>query len=156
MNLMSEIYGFISSQEKNEKMKDLVANLKEGVDTLGEMAAFFAKCGKEGKFLVPVGNAYPFLNLMATVLASWMLVWQASIASEKLDAMANEKGADPSDWGKWAEFIKDNADAAFYSGKITSAKYFVNNVLPETYAIARAIKNEDLSIMEIAEESFAF
>ncbi len=156
MNLMSEIYGFISGQDGNEKMKDLVDKFKEGVDTLGEIAAFFAKCGKEGKFLVPVGNAYPFLNLMATVLAAWMLVWQASIASEKLDALAKEKGANPSDWGKWAEFIKDNADAAYYSGKVAAAKYFVNNVLPEIYSIATAIKTEDLSIMEIAEESFAF
>jgi len=155
-SLLGEMYSFIAENEGDEKMKDLVAKLKDGVNVLAEMGAFFAKCGKEGKFLVPVGNAYPFLNLMATVLSSWMLVWQASIASTKLDTLAKEKGADPSDWVKWAEFLKDNTDAAYYSGKIAAAKYFVNNVLPEADAIATAIKTEDLTIMEIAEESFAF
>ncbi len=156
MSLLGEMYSFIAENEGDEKMKDLVAKLKDGVNVLAEIGAFFAKCGKEGKFLVPVGNAYPFLNLMSTVLSSWMLVWQASIASKKLDVMAKEKGADPSDWVKWAEFIKDNTDAAYYSGKIAAAKYFVNNILPEADAIATAIKTEDLTIVEIAEESFAF
>jgi hypothetical protein len=92
---------------------------------------------------------------MAIVLSSWMLAWQASIAQSKLDALAKEKGAEPTDWAKWAEFIKDSPDAAFYSGKVAAAKYYINNVLPEVYGIAKAIKTEDLSIMEIATESFA-
>jgi alkylation response protein AidB-like acyl-CoA dehydrogenase len=154
ISLIVEMNNFIAKEGNNEKLKDLVEKLKVGVDTLSEIGGFFAQCGKEGKFLVPVGNAYPFLNLMATVVSSWMLVWQASIAQNKLDALAKEKGADPTDWVKWAEFIKDNPDAAFYSGKISAAKYFVNNVLPEVDAIAKAIKTEDLSIMEIATESF--
>ena len=155
-NLLGEMYGFISDKGNNEKLKDLVDKLKGGVDLLAGLGGFFAQCGKEGKFLVPVGNAYPFLNLMAIVITSWLLVWQASIAQEKLDVLAKDKGADPSDWVKWADFIKDNTDAAFYTGKLASAKYYINHVLPETEAIEKAIRSEDLSIMEISEESFAF
>jgi hypothetical protein len=155
-SLMGEMYAFLAANEKNKKVGDLVAKLKTAVDTLSEIAGFFATCGKEGKFLVPVGNAYPFLNLIATVLLGWFLAWQAVIASEKLDALATEKGVDPSDWGAWATFMGDNADAAFYSGKVAAAKYFINNILPEVGAIADAIKSEDMSIMEISENSFAF
>ena len=154
--LLGEMYAFLSANEKNKRVKDLVAKLKVSVDTLSELAGFFAQCGKEGKFLVPVGNAYPFLNLFAMVLSGWMLTWQAAIASEKLDGLAKEKGADPSDWGAWATFMNDNTDAAFYAGKVSAAKYFINNVLPEVGAIAEAIKSEDMSIMEISENSFAF
>jgi len=155
-SLLGEMYAFLAAQEKNKKVKDLVAKLKVSVDTLAEIAGFFATCGKEGKFLVPVGNAYPFLNLIATVLSAWMLTWQAAVASEKLDALAKEKGADPSDWEAWAAFMSDNTDAAFYAGKVSAAKYFINNVLPEVGALADAIKSEDMSIMEISENSFAF
>jgi hypothetical protein len=154
--LLGEMHAFIAAEKDNAKLKDLVAKLKEGVDVLADLGGFFAQCGKEGKFLVPVGNAYPFLNLAATVLSAWMLVWQAAIAQKKLDALAKEKGVEPTDWVKWAEFIKDNTNAAFYAGKVSSAKYFVNNILPEVEATATAIKSEDLSIMEIPEESFAF
>ncbi len=155
-NLIGEINGFIKEAQNNGRVSDIVVKLKEGVSTLIDIGEFFSRCGKEGKFLVPIGNAYPFLNLMATIVLSWMLAWQAKIAVEKLDALIKEKGADPNDWVKWAEFLKDNRDAAFYSGKLAAAKYFINNVMPKAEAIAKAIKTEDLSIMEIAEDSFAF
>ena len=155
VNLVGEMNSFIKEMDGNENLKDLTAKLKVGVDTLAEIGGFFAKCGKEGKFLVPIGNAYPFLDLVAVVMSAWMLLWQAKIASEKLDLLIKEKGVDPTDWTKWAEFINGNPDAAFYYGKIASAKYFINNVLPKADAIAKAIKTEDLSIMEIAEASFA-
>ena len=93
--------------------------------------------------------------MMAHVVSAYMLVWQAAIAKDKLDALAKTAGADPADWGKWAAFIKDNADAAFYVGKISSAKYFIFNVLPRIDSYATAIKSKDLSIMEIPAESFA-
>ncbi len=34
-------------------------------------------------------------------------------------------------------------------------RYFIKNVLPEAEAAAKAIKSENLSIMEIVDESFA-
>jgi hypothetical protein len=36
-----------------------------------------------------------------------------------------------------------------------SARYFIKNVLPEADAAAKAIKSEDLSVIEIVDESFA-
>jgi len=155
MALLGDMYGFISAQSNNAKIKDLVDALKKAVDLLADMASFFVTCGKEGNFMVPVTNAYPFLNLMAHVISAYMLVWQASIASKKLDALAKEAGADPSDWVKWAAFIKDNADAAFYAGKLSTTKYFIYNVLPKINSYAEAIKSKDMSVMEIPIESFA-
>ena len=92
---------------------------------------------------------------MAIVVSSWMLTWQAAIAQKRLDALSAEKGVDPSDWGRWAGFIAENQDASFFAGKITTAKFYLNHVLPEADAIAEAIRSEDLSIMEMAESSFA-
>jgi alkylation response protein AidB-like acyl-CoA dehydrogenase len=155
MALMGDMYGFITAQSGNDKIKDLLDPLKAAVDLLAEIATFFVTCGKEGNFLVPVGNAYPFLNMMAHVISAYMLVWQASIAKDKLDALAKAAGADPSDWGKWAAFIADNADAAYYVGKVSTAKYFIFNVLPRIDSYATAIKSKDMSIMEIPAESFA-
>jgi hypothetical protein len=92
---------------------------------------------------------------MAIVVSSWMLVWQAAIAQRKLDALAAEKSADPGDWEQWARFLADVPDASFYAGKVTTAKFYLNHVLPEAEAIAKAIRTEDMSIMEMAESSFA-
>ncbi len=108
------------------------------MNTLAEVAMLFAASGKAGKFMIPVANATPFLMLMGQVVMAWMLLWQAGVAKEKLAA--------PDGGG---------ADRAFYEGKVASARYFIKHVLPEVDAAAKAIKSEDLSMMEIADEAFA-
>ncbi len=154
MNLLGEMNATIARCKDNPALSDLAGDVQGAVNTLADVGLFFAKCGKEGKFLVPVGHAYPFLMMMGKIISGWILLWGAGVAKEKLDALSKEKGVDPSDQAKWTDFIKNNKDAAFYAGKIASARYFIKNVLPEVDAAARAIKSEDLSIMEIAEESF--
>ncbi|MBN1636494.1 MAG: acyl-CoA dehydrogenase [Deltaproteobacteria bacterium] len=153
MSLLGEMNATVASNK--EALPDLAGDLQAAVNALAEVGMFFAKCGKEGKFFIPLSNAYPFLTMLGQICMAWFLLWQAGIAKEKLDALSQAKGVDQSDAAKWAEFIKDNKDAAFYTGKVTTAKYFIKNVLPEIDGHVKAIKSEDLSIMEMAEESFA-
>ncbi len=155
MNLLMEMGGTVAKYKEIPGLSDLAEDVQAGVNLLGEMGLFFANCGKEGKFMVPVGHAYPFLMMMGKIVSAWLLLWQAGIAREKLDALAKESGVDPSDKAGWAGFVKDNKDAAFYEGKVLSARYFIKNVLPEADVAAKAIKSEDLSILEIIDESFA-
>jgi len=129
--------------------------MQDAVNKLGETALFFGKCGKEGKYLIPVGNAYPFLMMMGKVVSGWLLLWQAGIAKEKLDVLCGEKEIDATDKEVISSLAKDNKDAAFYSGKLASTRYFIKNVLPEVDAAVKAIKSEDLSIMDIPDEGFA-
>jgi hypothetical protein len=155
MNLMMEMGATVAKYGSREGLQDLAADVQASVNVLGEMGLFFAKCGKAGKFMIPVGNAYPFLMMMGKVVSGWLLLWQAGVAKEKLDGLSKAKGVSASDGAAWAAFIRDNRDAAFYEGKVLSARYFIKNVLPEIEATAKAIKSEDLSIINIAEESFA-
>jgi alkylation response protein AidB-like acyl-CoA dehydrogenase len=155
IDFIDEMRRVVAQYAPDGALSDLVGKLKRAIGLLSETSGFFAKCSIEGKFLIPIGNAYPFLNLMAIVISSWMLVWQASLAEKKLGALVTEKSIDPNNWEQWARFIADNPDASFYAGKITTAKFYLNHVLPEADAIAQAIRSEDMSIMEMAESSFA-
>jgi hypothetical protein len=155
MNLIGEINATIATYRDNPELKDLAEDVQHAVSTLGETGFFFAQCAGEGNFLLPVNNAYPFLMMMGKVIAGWFLLWEAGVAKEKLDTLAQEKGAAPSDRTQWEAFMKENKDAAFYAGKIFSARYFIKNVLPEAAAAAQGIKSKDMSITDIAEESFA-
>jgi len=137
MNLLGEMNGTIAKYQGIESLKDLAADVQAAVNSLAEVGMFFANCAKEGKFLVPIAHAYPFLTMVGKIVSGWLLFWQAGIATEKLDGMD-----------------KSNKDFAFYTGKVLSAKYFIKNVLPEAEAATKAIKSEDLSVVEIPEESF--
>ena len=105
--------------------------------------------------MVPVSHAYPFLMMMGKVVSGWLLLWQAGIAQEKLAVLGKEKGVAPADTVARKEFIKNNRNAAFYAGKVAGARFFIKNILPEVDAAAKAIKSEDLSMVDIATESFA-
>ena len=152
MSLINNMNATIAQTMNNPALKDLAADMQAAVNALADMALFFAKCGKEGKSMVTFVNTYPFLMLMGKVVIGWLLLWQAGIAKEKLDALCTEKGVDVS---RMSAFVKDSQDAAFYAGKVAAAKYFIKHVLPEVEAGIKAIKSEDISPVEIADESFA-
>lgn len=136
MNLLGEMGTTVGKYQA--ALPELASDVQAAMNTLAEVAMLFAASGKAGKFMVPVANAYPFLMLMGKVVMAWMLLWQAGVAKEKLGLA---EGGGP--------------DRAFYEGKVAGARYFIKHVLPEVDAAAKAIKSEDLAMMDIADEAFA-
>ncbi|MEW6334566.1 MAG: acyl-CoA dehydrogenase, partial [Thermodesulfobacteriota bacterium] len=136
MNLLGEMGA--TAAKYQSALPALAADVQAAVNTLAETAMLFATQGKAGKYLIPVANATPFLMMMGQAVTAWLLLWQAGVANEKLTAPDGGGG-----------------DKAFYEGKLAAARYFIKHVLPEVDAAARAIRSEDLSMMEIADEAFA-
>jgi len=155
MNFLGEMNKTIAEYTENSKLEDLTADVQDAVNLLAEMGMFLVECSKEGKFMVPITNAYPFLNMMGTICLGWIQYWQAGIAQKKVDDILNENNIDASDKKAVREFIKEHKNAAFYQGKVYSARYYIKNVLPQAQAFAKSIKSQDLSVMKILEESFA-
>lgn len=155
INLLGEMGTTVTKYQENQDLKDLAADVQAAVDGLAQTGMYFADCARAGQFLIPVANAYPFLMMMGKVIISWLLLWEAGVAAEKLAALYREHGIDPRDSGQVHALIKDHRDASFYAGKVASSRYFIRHVLPEVYAASTAIKSGDLSMIEIADESFA-
>jgi len=155
MNLIAEMNETIARYRNISDLKDLADDVQQAVGALGETGFFFAQCAGQKDFLTPINHAYPFLMMMGKVIAGWFLFWEAGVAKEKLDALCREKGVASTDRASWDAFIRENKEAAFYTGKAFSARYFIKNILPEAKAAAKAIKSKDMSVMDIPEESFA-
>jgi len=154
MSLLGEMNATIAAHKDAPGLEGLGEEVQSAVNTLGEAALYFAQCGKEGNFLVPLSHSYPFLMMMGKVVSAWFLFWGAGVAAGKLDALCQAQGVDRADKAAWDNLMKSNADAAFYAGKIASAQFFIRNILPEVEAAVKSIKTGDLSVAEIAEESF--
>ncbi len=155
MGLLGEMNSTVAKYKTLPGLDDIGQDVQNAVNKLAEMGLYLATCGKQGKFLVPINNAYPFLMMMGKVVSGWLLLWQAGVAQQKLGEIAKAKGIEVSDKTAMAQLAKESKDAAFYSGKIYSARFFAKNVLPEVDAAAVSIRTEDMSILEIPEESFA-
>jgi alkylation response protein AidB-like acyl-CoA dehydrogenase len=113
------------------------------------------------KFLIETGNKdFPLLALYATqyqelfgdVIVGWLLLQQAVIAQNALNRIASEKGIDAAK--DMSKLISESADAAFYSGKLASAKYFISNVTAQATAKAQIIIKADKAALEVAENCF--
>jgi len=153
MNFLGEMGATIARYK--DAFPELAADVQAAMNTLTELSMFFASSAKSGKFMIPISNAYPFLMLMGQVTMAWLLLWQAGIAKEKVDRMSKAKGVSTVDAANMAALTKDDTEAAFYIGKMYAARYFVKHILPEVDAAAKAIKSEDISMVEIPERCFA-
>ena len=112
-----------------------------------------AQLGKSSGFLVPILNASSYLDIFGDVLVGHFLMQSASLATEKLKAIYLDKGAEESK-GKKRALIHENADVAFYAGKIAAAKFFAVEILCTVKARCEAIKSEEKIPIEMADESF--
>ncbi len=153
-NLVAEMKSAIVKYSKNSLLTDLSTKFESAVDVLTKTVEYFTKCVNDKKFMVPVINSYPFLNLTGHVMSAWLLYWQAGIASEKLSEKAGNEGFFITDKDKLKVLIEKDKDAAFYNSKILTASFFINNVLPQALAIKESIEAGDMSALKFNEELF--
>ncbi|MEJ2641787.1 MAG: acyl-CoA dehydrogenase C-terminal domain-containing protein, partial [Desulfosarcinaceae bacterium] len=137
-----------------EGLADLAGDLQRRVTLLGQTVGFFADCFKSGKALVPISNALPFIHLLGDICLGWALFWQAGVAARSLADICRAQGVDPKDEAGRSALLSQNKQAAFYDGKIHTARYFIKHVLPKTDGVAAAIKSADLSMLAIDEAGF--
>ncbi|MFZ5650220.1 MAG: acyl-CoA dehydrogenase [Bacillota bacterium] len=100
----------------------------------GLYSSYYENLAEKGR-LIPL-FAPRVLTCCAQLFAAECLMDQALVAKRKIE-----------------ELGPGHHDFNFYSGKISTARYFVNNILPNVYMLADLIKAEDASALECPEES---
>lgn len=153
MNMFGEIGATIAKAKGIDELKPYAARLEEAYNALVDMTMTLAQLGKSSGFIIPILNASLYLDIFGDVLLGHFLLQSAALASEKLKAIYAEKGVQDSK-GKKRALVHQNADVAFYEGKIAAAKYFAVDILCTVKARCEAIKSEEKIPVEMADESF--
>lgn len=135
--LFDEITGFIDKSIEQNTLQNELETLSNALDILKQTYAYLRKFGtKDGiNYLFTVSTR--FLEMMAEVIVSWLLLDAALIAHKKLND--NEL---------------NDANRDFYNGKIVSAKFYIHNILPGVMMKSTVIYNEDRSVLESTPEMF--
>ena len=146
---MDEVVG---KAEEIPLWKRYATQLAKTKNALGDIPRVLAERVSAGEGSYPFLKATPFLDAAGDVVVAWFLLWGGLIAYERLEALFRDKGAD----GREAQeaLIRESAEAAFYAGRVHSAKFFIGNILPITDGKIEAIKWGDSSAWEICERSF--
>ena len=79
---------------------------------------------------------------------SYFLLDMAILAEKKLSAIYEEAGADSDDAKK--KVIEENPEAAYYDGKMHSARFYIDTYLPHIHAIAETVLSGNRSPLEIS------
>jgi alkylation response protein AidB-like acyl-CoA dehydrogenase len=143
----------ISKVRENSRLRDLVQIYDEAQESVVQLTKFFALKSMTGEFDVPVLYAKPCLDIFGDVIMGLLLLWQANLADHQLQKLYGEHGA--TDEASRITFLRENRNAAFYCGKIASARFFSNQVLTQAGGKVRGIMNNDKSPLEIPDEGFA-
>ncbi len=150
MYYMQELSATVAKLKANEKFATEGAKLEEAQGWIASLVMEFGQMGKSGdpgQMIVPILNAVPFLNMFGHLVITELLCDQAILAQQMLDDYCKEKGA--ADSKAVRKLIEENDEAKYLYGKVQSAKWFTNNMLPEVEALMKAMKNKDLSAMKM-------
>ena len=154
MNYLAEMNKTVETYKGDARIADMAKDVKEYIDVMAQTGMFFAGCSKEGKFMVPITNAYPFLNMVGCISLAWLHLWMAGVAQQKLDEIYKAKGI-TDDKKAMKALAGEDKEVAYYQGKVFGAEYYIKNVLPTAKSYAEAVKKEDMSLMKIHDASFA-
>ena len=148
MTVMEMLNEFIAKHKDHACLAQAVERLAAARDALNDINMFFFQAGQGGDFLAVLLNATPYLELFGDVLTGYYLLDQAVIAHEKLLGIYEGKGVEPSKKRKVRKILAEDAEARFYDGKVKTARFFANYVLPLAQGKADAIKSGDKSAAE--------
>jgi alkylation response protein AidB-like acyl-CoA dehydrogenase len=135
-DLLAEVQKTIDAAKKIETLTSLADMLDTTVVKLMETARALGAVMGANKIGAAFVQAHPFLDVTGDTLMGWMMLWRATIATQKL-----------------ADKPK-NKDISFYEGQLSSARFFINSVLPVSKGKMEVIMTGDTAALDISEEAF--
>jgi len=136
----------IERHARHPVLGPLAAKLNESLQELTRVTFHLAGVMQKDPALA-LSRATPYLEMFGHVAVAYFLLHGAGIAAEKLDGIAQREGA--ADEAARRKLAAGNVEAAFYFGRVASARYFVSQVLPQVAALGAAITDGDQSPLEM-------
>jgi alkylation response protein AidB-like acyl-CoA dehydrogenase len=131
-SLIQEMTLTIAAAKQQERLKGLAEKLEAAAELLETTCTRAIQALFSTQSPSAFACAHPLMEATGDVVTAWMLLWRASIAVEKLD-------------GK---------EAAFYTGKIKAAEFFITTILPATLGKLNAVTCENNPAADMDENLF--
>lgn len=135
---MSTIKNFIDAKGDTPGFAAETGRLRKAYDCVGEIRALYDTWYEnmdEKKQFIPL-NAVRAMTVCGQLQVAQCLLEQAVIAA-----------------GKLADLPADHFDRSFYEGKVASARYYANQILPVTFVLTEMIKSEDRTCLDCPEDA---
>jgi hypothetical protein len=129
-----------------DKYLDLFAR---GIKELDEVIEMLKKQMSEGKFLNLFMHATPLQEAMYMLAIAWCHVWTLTLTTPKMKELVGDtKGPDRE------KLLADNAEAAFYTGKVLSSQFYLGTELPKYFGRIESLKFNEGAPIKASEATF--
>ncbi len=142
-DLSEQIGAWLEAQSGNGQLKEERALLSTALEEAGSIVAHMvgdltsSATGGDPRQIYLVGlNTTRLLMALGDVTCGWLLLRGAEVALQQLNTELPP------------------SEKAFYEGKVASARWFARTVLPKLAAERAIAEATDLTVMDLAEESF--
>ena len=149
LNFMDEINRIVAQARGIEGLEDLAEGVAEAVDKLGATALELGQAAMSARYRTAFVQATPFLEVMGDVIMAWMLLWRAVAAQPGIEKhLGRLKDEDQT------RTCERNRQAAYYTGQVHTARYFIKAILPVTLGKMAAIRHLDDAAVAMPETGF--
>jgi len=128
MAYLGLVGGWLAENEKDDAIAAYVKPVKRGLDILQQATLWFAQHGLQNPNDAGAG-AVDYLRLMGIVSVGWMWARMAKLATEKLKS--------------------NPPNAEFYQGKLVSARYWMERMIPECPMLFERIQAGSANLMAL-------
>ena len=142
---LGHVAGQIQAFLESDSARPEIASAREALATaladlqamVATMTGYLVGSQQEPRELYRLGlESVRFLLAVGDVVIGWLLLTHAEVALAALDGDPSER------------------DRAFYSGKVASAQFFAESVLPRLASDRTIVESVTLNAMDLAEEAF--
>jgi alkylation response protein AidB-like acyl-CoA dehydrogenase len=126
-----------------------IAPVARGMEKLDEVINMMVKQLQEMKIIALVANATPLQQAMFPLIVAWLHLWSLTLTIPKAKALLGDaKGADRK------KIIEDNADAAYYSGRVLSSQFFIGAEFPKFFGRIECIMTNEGAAIKAEADNF--
>src|SRR4030042_616593 len=126
-----------------------ISLVERGMKRMDDVIEMMKKQMAEGKFLHLFMNATPLQQAIFMLVIAWTHLWALTVAAPKVrEFLGDTKGP-----AREAVFNK-NGEAAFYSGRVLSAQFYLESEFPKYFGRVEAILSGDTSVLTATDAQF--
>ncbi|MGD0022031.1 MAG: acyl-CoA dehydrogenase [Smithellaceae bacterium] len=126
-----------------------VAAVRDGVEKMDATVKKLAELRDQKKMLDILAIATPLQNAMRMLAHAWMHLWSLTVTVPKLKAIAGDISGE-----KIVKIVKDNSEAAYYYGRVLSARYYLGAEFKHYSGYLDYITSGEQAVVEAFEDVF--
>ncbi len=126
-----------------------ISQVQRGLEKIDEIVELMKKNMAEGKFLHIFSYATSLQQAFSYLTYAWMHLWGLTAAIPKMKELVGDRKGEERE-----NFLNDNREAAFYSGRVLSGQYYLNSEFHKFFGIAGELLAGETAVIKASDPLF--